>query len=519
MFLGQTDYRKWVFLITGCLLGLILIYPLSINYFYDDAYIHARLVENFLDYGQPVFNVNAPIFKVGSSTGYIFLISSFSIFFDPLSAIYYIESSCIIITLGSLSFLVAICSSSKNLLRNLIIAIAIIPFFLVAAYGGMETPIVCMLLTIAAIAIYYKQYNIVLLLISIAAWFRFEVIVLLTLLIFYSIYIEKLRLKILVYTLPLLILFITELYFFGTIIPHAAKVKSIGYNFPLINSIVNALNFHTGKKGFLVGILLVITLFIRLIQLIKRKFLFNIADIFYAFVGAILLAWMVSKSSIFLWYYCLVCFCYGLAMIIDQNSIYNANGVTDGLVMNKIIRFIMLLVIILLGSMGAKIVLDQFTNLNENLVSSNVNSVIRVQRYLEIGAGLYSFCPNCSLVTSEIGGLGYSFKGAVYDGFGLADPEAMQFHPMKVPEARSAYGIGAIPTAYVAYRNPDLIVSIPIFTESFRKSSLVDQYTVYDCLLTPSYDLVFGYPVVQIFSKKLIPEVILKRMQCKLAKD
>lgn len=46
-------------------------------------------------------------------------------------------------------------------------------------------------------------------------------------------------------------------------------------------------------------------------------------------------------------------------MIIDQNSIYNANGVTDGLVMNKIIRFIMLLVIILLGSMGAKIVLDR----------------------------------------------------------------------------------------------------------------------------------------------------------------
>ena len=92
--------------------------------------------------------------------------------------------------------------------------------------------------------------------------------------------------------------------------------------------------------------------------------------------------------------------------------------------------------------------------------------VARVHAYRRIGAALYSQCPSGVLMTSEIGGLGWAFQGEIRDGAGLASPEAIHYHPMRVPEERRSGALGEIPAGFVRDRHPDLIVSYDILAES-----------------------------------------------------
>lgn len=92
--------------------------------------------------------------------------------------------------------------------------------------------------------------------------------------------------------------------------------------------------------------------------------------------------------------------------------------------------------------------------------------VARVHEYRQIGAALYSQCPTGILMTSEIGGLGWAFPGEIRDGAGLASPEAIRYHPMRVPGERSSGTLGEIPAGFVRDRHPDLIVSYDLLAES-----------------------------------------------------
>jgi hypothetical protein len=90
----------------------------------------------------------------------------------------------------------------------------------------------------------------------------------------------------------------------------------------------------------------------------------------------------------------------------------------------------------------------------------------RVHEYYRIGTALFSECPSGTLMTSEIGGIGWGFRGKILDGAGLASPEAIRYHPMRIPEERSSGELGEIPAAFLRARRPDMIVSYDVFAES-----------------------------------------------------
>jgi len=102
----------------------------------------------------------------------------------------------------------------------------------------------------------------------------------------------------------------------------------------------------------------------------------------------------------------------------------------------------------------------------------------RVRQYVQIGKEIFQQNPESVLMTSEIGGVSYGFRGTIVDASGLASPEAQKYHPMKVPDERSHGGIGAIPVGFVRENNPDIIVSYDIFVESLLQSDVLDEYTV-----------------------------------------
>jgi hypothetical protein len=145
-------------------------------------------------------------------------------------------------------------------------------------------------------------------------------------------------------------------------------------------------------------------------------------------------------------------------------------------------------------------------------------SGVRAQRYLTIGAELSAACPACTLLSSEIGGLGYGFRGTIFDAIGLADRAALRFHPLRVPKERASYRVGAIPPDYVALRDPDFVVSMPLFSQAFRASAVSRRFVSYDCPLVPEQPAraLWGDIVIQIFAKQALEPELLARMHCAL---
>ncbi|MCX7013775.1 MAG: hypothetical protein NTW86_14685 [Candidatus Sumerlaeota bacterium] len=96
----------------------------------------------------------------------------------------------------------------------------------------------------------------------------------------------------------------------------------------------------------------------------------------------------------------------------------------------------------------------------------------RVQRYIEVGSLLHDLFPGARLMTSEIGGLGYGFKGEILDAVGLVTPGALKYHPITGSDS----GIGGIPLQFVEDENPEVIVSYPVFLSEVVGSPVMDSY-------------------------------------------
>lgn len=507
----KNKFIRNLFILMGMILGIACSYFVDVRLFFDDAYIHARIADNLIKYGQPVFNIGSDFFKIDSSTGYLLLISSLSAFIDTLNAIVYVERISIILSISGLFYLTSLFPS--NLIKNTIIIICIIPFFLLSAYGGMETSLSCMFMIIAVIFYQRNKDNYFILTISIACWFRFELTLLLSLILFYYVFFQK-KIRMIIYAFPVIILFLIELILFGSIIPFAAKAKSIAYNFPLNLSLKNALSFNSGSIK--VGVLLLLSYLFISIKIILRKFKIEIFDIFYIFSFGILLAWFIGKSLIFPWYFCLFFTSLALAFMLNNNKTNARLLINSDIVSiptNYFFIVTILLIFIVAFSFGIKAMRAEFgffTTSKQNATN------IRVHKYLQTGKALYSYCPECMLVTSEIGGLGYSFKGKVFDALGLADNNAINFHPLKVPEERSDYSVGAIPSEYIRFKNPDYVVAMSLFFESYKKSNIGLQYIQYSCpVYTVKKRTVFGNNLI-ILSKNKIPESLLSKMGCYL---
>jgi hypothetical protein len=108
-------------------------------------------------------------------------------------------------------------------------------------------------------------------------------------------------------------------------------------------------------------------------------------------------------------------------------------------------------------------------------------SALRVPGYQAIGEVLNADCPNASVVSPEIGGLGSTFQHSFVDAIGLASSNVLQFHPLKIPEERGAGFIGGVPDALVSARNPDVVLGLPTMLESFSRSQYAQRYERVSC--------------------------------------
>jgi hypothetical protein len=464
-------------------------------YAFDDAYIHMRIAEYLSDFGEPYFNLGEPV-KASSSSGWTIFLFLIDIVFRNSQVLQLPLLISLINTLmtfsGAILYTLLFYRLSENpppYKYGLFIFILYISFTMHASIGLMEIPTTLVIVSIIFHLLLSRKRG-SLIFIGLAIFFRLEMIIVLAITLFYVLYrnIFPWKTAIAFLLLGMIPFLIYDLVFFGTLIPNTVIAKSIGYEIPHIITatlIIESLLPKTvpGLSGiynliligsclFLFmfsGIILIRGMIIRWVNHKEHTSRNDINDLVIIFGVFIAVGYIIGHSFVFPWYVPLyaISFLFACFKVIETLQF-------------RVIRLVFgLFLLIVLGNHTIGLFSDAcsiFSNLGEY---QQFQYGARSRQYIEIGRDLYQKYPEAILLTSEVGGLGYGFKGYILDGFGLISPEALEYHPMSVPDERSYGDIGAIPVGFIEKTNPDIVVGLDYFIEGFMKSNIKSRYEHY----------------------------------------
>jgi len=500
------------------------------HYPFDDAYIHIRIADHLATYGQPYYNLGEPVLAT-SAPNWTMLLGLVFKFAGASSVVVAVLNSLFVVT-GAWVFtrlMARLLGNRSTALALIIFGALYLSLIAESSLGLMETPLALLLLGLTLEG-FLKQKSYCYLLAGLLIGFRLELGVFLALLLFFGVVTYHFNLKatarmLILVGIGLLPMLSFELGYFGTLIPNTIRAKSIVYQIPQeqvvgmawtsLDPVFMGLNIPLGGKGMVVLICLATVVeFVGVMRKARRQKARqapltpphentkNVAEILLSqrikaamLVGGILilLAYCLGRALIFDWYVPLymvplVFFIY--CAIVRQWKVWGIGLIT----------IVMLTYLGVLSNYAAAAVTDPG-------MVPNFAINARTRKYVTLGQQLAELFPNQSLLTSEIGGLGYGFKGYIADGAGLVTPAALKYHPMAVPAERSAGDLGAIPVGYIEETRPPLIVSYDGFVEAFLRSDYAKTYDrIVEPILLPDDlrrgDQLWGNRYLNIFVRK-----------------
>lgn len=473
---------------------LVFIHIRLYQYAFDDAFIHFRIVRNFIETGYPYYNVGEML-KVSTSSGWIIFLSILWTGAKLFDIEYYFPLLISIVNafilVGNLyiytKILGVLLGREIKLSEEILLSVSLTAFLLPSSIGLMETPTA---LFLAGWGIYFLLLSKPsgFLFLGVAAYFRIELALLHLLAIIFSIGYKKFRVRqVFSYSFFAYIFFIFfDLYFFKTLIPQSIEAKSTVYSLHLADSLLSLFQaipiVLIPNNRFLLGIVM-IAIF-SLFFLIGIKFFFErrllqeswSALLIYLWGFGIFSLYIFKHAFIFDWYvplFMIPILIVGIALSAQMQF------------PEKIIFKIPLLILFflslfsVLGTVSASVYKPSTFFLFEGGA--------RVKRYMQIAEVLNQEMPNSTLLTSEIGGLGYVYRGEILDAIGLASSDALIFHPMKIPDERENGTVGAIPAEYVKKELPDIIISYDRFARALlNDKEIASMYTI---VALPAYSL------------------------------
>lgn len=484
------DKTKLPALTAIIILVVLIIHLLPYQYAFDDAFIHFRVARNFVENGKPYYNVGEAV-KVSTSSGWsIFL----AIIFKLVNLVKFEGYFPFIIRMINSFILLIGMYIYTRLLENLrgehfseftslMFQISYVAILLPSSIGLMETPF-ALLLTGIGIYLLAHERHLGFMLLGFAVYTRLELTILLILISALMLFQRQLQIKrfFLCVGLGLVPMLVYDMYFFRTIIPHSVIAKAIVYALhwvqPVVYIIFSSLPSIPVENSYvvpsLIGTVWISSIVVTVIAIIREwKRARSMWPMLFCLWGLLVLGgYIAGHTLIFPWYGPLYTLPLIIACFLCLDKIPNpSSNVIKGLL------YIMFGVSIV-SILSALYMGIRYPN-STDITKSNA----KVKVYLAVGSILYREYPDANLLTSEIGGLGYAFKGKIFDAAGLASPDALKFHPMKIPEQRSSGTVGAIPPDYVKENMPDIIVSYDFFAEALLRSEVISQYNV---VLIPS---------------------------------
>ncbi len=447
----------------------------------DDAYIHFRIVRNFVTSGYPYYNINEPVMSTSSPAWTLLLSALFII--TGLSISHVAVLNALFVSGGMVIFPLIYSDKLTWFKKSYCVIYGLIYGSLIynSSIMLMETPF-CLFIVGCGLLLLSRKRPEGFFFLGLCIFIRYELsviygIVLLTHLIKREMKIHKI---IFFSSLSILPLMIFQFNFYSVLIPNTINAKSIVYDIDFLSLLIKivtslkpqALPLEPKQWFLLFSVLFTLALILLTLgfcfsRKIRSKFVlkpfaldFPILFSFSGFIVAVI--YLYKKIFLFQWYEPI----YTIPIILG--TIYTISK----------IKFwkINLLGLMVGVSFGVGIFFQihyaLFTPLEINY---DVRSA-RVKAYITLGEKLYKEYPEKTLLTSEIGGLGWSFKGKIVDAVGLVSPNSLLYHPMPYPQERSSGEIGSIPPNLVHDLKPDIIVSYSIFIESFLRNPAINDY-------------------------------------------
>jgi len=431
----------------------------------DDAYIHMRIAHNLLHTGHPYFNPGERV-MVTSSPVWTLLLTLNELLFGMRSTLWVWNAIFVGVAAAAGCWLAWAWVESRgptDKILGLLLPLTVVAALAKSSFLGMETPLAIALLLLAAVA-FVRSSAWALPLLALGAFTRYELAVVLAVA---GLVCLGTRTAVKHGAIPAAVIVSAFTIWlcreFGTIFPNAIKAKSKGYVIPasdILKTIRPPRLLPVTFENVLVSMVLVMIVCWAIEPVLdpRRRECLRVAALALALWGWTLAGiYLWERAYVFEWYQPLVwvpALVGILLMILIDHS--------------KPRRMVAL--VLFAGLYASLYVL--LASWAQSAVSRGPKGVPvfaesgRVHEYLAVGAALYQVCPQSQLMTSEIGALGYSFQGYISDGFGVASPEAIKYHPMRVPQERLNGYVGAIPPGFVRERTPDLIVTYDIFGQA-----------------------------------------------------
>lgn len=439
-------------------------------YAFDDAYIHLRIAERFLETGRPYYNPDQAVMGSSSPAWLLVLTALFGLGGSKPWLVPLLNAA--LSVSGAAVYSVLLQRLIGGLPKALYWLFALLYLSLVqfSSIGLMETPLALLLFGGGLLLLARKQPAAFLLL-SVAVFVRFELALFCAACLLHALWSQRMRVsRILPWSLAGALPFLAFWVAYFPLLPQTILAKSRVYSQSWQENAV-----YLFQNGFVVlpldsniaGWALLAGFLIVLVGGAWRARRSGLRSADTGTVPSLLLAglllalvYIAAGGLIFPWYLPLVTVPVFFALYaLAARS-----------------RLLLVFVLVLALPPGIALARTVIAAFHQPARYLYFSENARVRKYLEVGARLYESYPAATLLSSEIGGLGYAFRGRVVDGAGLVSPEALKYHPMPVHEARSSGSMGAIPVGLIRDLRPELIVSFDFNMESFLGSELLDEY-------------------------------------------
>lgn len=429
------------------------------GYFADDAYIHARIARNVYTFGVPYYNPQEAV-AGSSSVLWTLLLAAVFVVTGPTTAVLpWITAASVFGLCGGLVMLLKPRLGFPAAMFTALLIVIVSTLHV--AVLGMETPLALLVWVLSLIAWRRQQWLLVGFYAALAYGVRPEFAVWVVLC---GLLAENWPARWQVVrgaAGPLLAIACYQWFFFGSLIPQTVRAKAIIYSLTFGEFLSQA--GLPWVEAFMLVVLAVL-----LVKHVRTQPRWMIALVgFPVLVGAL---YTLQHTFVFSWYtppmwLPLMVAC---ALLVQRRTAY----------------LLLALGIALFVPLSASF-WEAFGVLRgDPYAFREALAGRRVEQYLTIGGELARQYPEATVMTAEIGGLGWAFPGRIIDAVGLVTPDALRYHPLPVPEQRSSHLIGAIPPQAVLEFKPDLVVSMDLFSEAWRAAG------------TPGYQLLQEYSVV-----------------------
>lgn len=466
---GRAEYAAILLLCSGIVALMVTLwtglYPYTIV---DDAYIHFRIAEQYINTGKPYFNTGEAVMATSSPLWTLVLSVLAALPGEMAWKVFVFVEIPVMSGVVALTFLVFRRYGVGIILATVYASGAFLLLYGVAM-NLMETPFAILLLVCALLLLHER--NAAWSLFGVAACFvRYELSIVFLAMATYQIAVLRNPVRPAIYAIAFGGAILVWLYTtFGVVVPNAMHVKSVIYDIPWGDFLISL--FPGGKRSIVpVSVLIVAVLAYAAIKGRSRLMSEEIGLPLVMLLSgiAIFAAYVIRHTLMFQWY--IPNYTTPIFIGISALSFWVAHTFLRARKMMTALSLLPLLLpapyfIALAADLKAATVdLSQYRSLEMGG---------RVARYLEVGHELYSELPNGVLLTSEIGGLGYGYRGYIADGVGLATPAAVAYHLKTGPQQRKN---GAIPPDYVRTIMPDFIVTYPVFAESLLRDEIINRY-------------------------------------------